>query len=158
MKYAIALVGFLAIAALVTAASNNNLADDMLTAYYKIQKSYAADSTAGVSEAAGALAKAADETSKTETNADIAARVKTIRDEANTLKSAANLEKGRETFKDLSKNMAQLQNLTGNKKPTVFYCGMAKAYWLQPDVKTANPYYGKDMLTCGTKVDASTVK
>lgn len=129
----------------------------MLSAYYIIQKGYAADSTNGISNAAATLVKASEEFLKTEKKPDVVARVKSIRESATQLKTA-NLEKGREVFKNLSKNMAQLQHLIGNKKPTVFYCSMAKAYWLQADASTANPYYGKEMLSCGTKVDAGKVQ
>jgi hypothetical protein len=30
---------------------------------------------------------------------------------------------------------------------------MAKAYWLQNNDKLKNPYYGKDMLECGSRLD-----
>ena len=33
----------------------------------------------------------------------------------------------------------------------VFYCPMAKKDWVQQTTKVANPYMGKDMLTCGVE-------
>ena len=36
----------------------------------------------------------------------------------------------------------------------VFRCPMAKADWLQKPGETANPYYGSEMLTCGSAVES----
>jgi len=33
------------------------------------------------------------------------------------------------------------------------YCPMKKSYWLSKDAAIKNPYYGKQMLTCGKVSD-----
>lgn len=64
----------------------------------------------------------------------------------------------REAFKDISTAMIDLGKETGMPKDAadvqVFRCPMAKADWLQPSGETANPYYGSEMLTCGTAVES----
>ena len=143
---------------LATGAFAAGIADDLLTPYYVIRESYAKDSTAGVPQAADTLFTAADAYLRSPgRNAQFVPHLQSIRDGAKQLKSA-DLKAGRETFKSLSRSMAHLQRLAGNRKPVVFYCPMAKAYWLQENADMSNPYYGKEMLRCGEKVDPSAVK
>ena len=64
----------------------------------------------------------------------------------------------REGFKDVSAAMIDLGKETGVPKESpevqVFRCPMAKANWLQSPGETANPYYGSEMLTCGSAVES----
>jgi uncharacterized protein YxeA len=148
-KPTITLILVLAACSLLLAADSHQ---DMLTAYYKIHQSYAADSTDGVADAAALLAESAVAFGKSEKKADLATEAKAVSEQATRLKTA-DLEQGREIFKDLSKNLALLEMQSGNKTINVFYCPMARAYWLQPDTTVANPYFGKTMAQCGRKVD-----
>lgn len=62
------------------------------------------------------------------------------------------LDHQREHFESLSKNMyAMLSGLNMNST-TIYqqYCPMKKAYWLSDATEIRNPYYGDDMLECGT--------
>ena len=57
----------------------------------------------------------------------------------------------REHFASLSSNMYELAKnvkLSGNPVYQQ-YCPMKKSYWLSNETKIKNPYYGKQMLTCG---------
>ncbi|MCG3178220.1 MAG: hypothetical protein BIFFINMI_00545 [Phycisphaerae bacterium] len=60
-------------------------------------------------------------------------------------------------LKDLSLAMIELAKLAP-PSPTVapalyqLHCPMTKADWLQTDTSVANPYYGQEMLTCGSVV------
>jgi membrane fusion protein, copper/silver efflux system len=64
----------------------------------------------------------------------------------------------RETFKQASTAMIELGKEVGlpdgGLDVRVFRCPMAKADWLQVFGETANPYYGSEMLTCGSAVEA----
>ena len=64
----------------------------------------------------------------------------------------------RDAFKDVSAAMIEVGKETGLPKDAadlqVFRCPMAKADWLQPPGETANPYYGSEMLTCGSAVES----
>jgi hypothetical protein len=57
----------------------------------------------------------------------------------------------REHFTSLSKNMYELIKTLKLNTSTVYeqYCPMKKATWLSESNAVKNPYYGKQMLTCG---------
>ncbi|WP_020602818.1 DUF3347 domain-containing protein [Spirosoma spitsbergense] len=56
----------------------------------------------------------------------------------------------RKEFKILSTNMIALAKATKPAKTYVQYCPMVKASWLSERKDVKNPYYGNDMLTCGS--------
>ena len=56
----------------------------------------------------------------------------------------------RTAFKVLSTNMIALAKATKPAKTYVQYCPMVKASWLSESRNVKNPYYGNDMLTCGS--------
>lgn len=64
----------------------------------------------------------------------------------------------RDSFKDVSAALIEMGKETGLPKDAadvqVFRCPMAKANWLQRSGETANPYYGSEMLTCGSAVES----
>ncbi|RFZ83028.1 DUF3347 domain-containing protein [Mucilaginibacter terrenus] len=62
------------------------------------------------------------------------------------------LARQREHFSSLSKNMyALLSALKTNSSPLYQqYCPMKKASWLSETEEIRNPYYGDEMLECGT--------
>jgi len=61
----------------------------------------------------------------------------------------------RKNFIDLSEGMYKIVKSLKTNSNTVYqqYCPMKKAAWLSevPDIK--NPYYGKQMLTCGKTIE-----
>jgi Cu(I)/Ag(I) efflux system membrane fusion protein len=110
----------------------------VLAHYVKIQATLAADSLAGVPEAARAIAK-------------LAAGDAAIAAQANAVADAKDIAAARERFKPLS--AALIQHLEQKHVQTgqyfEAYCDMAKAGWLQAGRTLRNPYYGKEMLECG---------
>lgn len=62
------------------------------------------------------------------------------------------INKQREAFINLSNNMIAIaKTITLSSSPIYLqYCPMKKASWLSNEVEIRNPYYGKQMLTCGT--------
>ena len=58
----------------------------------------------------------------------------------------------RELFQSISSSMIALaeSNIPWDDKLYVFYCPMKKASWLDDTNAVKNPYYGKQMLTCGS--------
>lgn len=62
---------------------------------------------------------------------------------------AADLKAARDAFSDLSKTAEQ--KVAGNPDYHVFYCPMVKRDWVQASASIANPYMGRDMLTCGVE-------
>ena len=63
--------------------------------------------------------------------------------------NAPDLKSARDAFWNLSK-VAE-QKVAGQPDWHVFYCPMAKKDWVQHSTSVANPYEGKEMLTCGVE-------
>lgn len=57
----------------------------------------------------------------------------------------------REHFANFSANFFKLAKAVKLTKEPVFYdyCPMKKSYWLSDNAAIKNPYFGKQMLTCG---------
>ena len=57
----------------------------------------------------------------------------------------------REHFANFSANLFKLAKAVKLTKEPVYYdyCPMKKSYWLSDNVAIKNPYFGKQMLTCG---------
>ena len=69
--------------------------------------------------------------------------------EGDKLQNAKDLKAAREAFGELSVTAEKLAK--GQPGYHVFYCPMAKKDWVQQTTTVANPYMGKDMLTCGVE-------
>ena len=63
--------------------------------------------------------------------------------------NAPDLKSARDAFWNLSKTAEQ--KVAGQSDWHVFYCPMAKKDWVQHTTSVANPYEGKEMLTCGVE-------
>ena len=65
------------------------------------------------------------------------------------------VEHQREHFAELSANMYKLAKATHLSTDPIYhdYCPMKKVYWLSKDESIKNPYYGKQMLSCGKVAD-----
>ncbi|MBK9737657.1 MAG: DUF3347 domain-containing protein [Saprospiraceae bacterium] len=80
------------------------------------------------------------------------------------IKSTVELEHQREHFISLSKTMYDLLKKFNANSETVYYqyCPMANdgkgAYWISENSKIVNPYFGKQMLGCGSTKETITVK
>jgi multidrug efflux pump subunit AcrA (membrane-fusion protein) len=124
-----------------------------LGTYLEAQKRLAADKADGVAELIGdsvlALRAAKD--------CDAAsARLPQLEETAKHMQGQP-LESLRDSFKSVSQAMIDIGKSTGlpaDAPPArVFKCPMKDALWIQPGEATANPYYGSQMLTCGSAVD-----
>jgi len=112
--------------------------------YLQIHDALAKDSMDGVSAAASAHGKAAQN--------DKLFSGEIVR-EAQTLAQAKDLGAARAAFKPLSETLIKV--LTDNHVNSAcveVYCPMAKAHWLQKGATISNPYFGAAMSTCGSIV------
>ena len=77
-----------------------------------------------------------------------------LMDAAKSISVTKDIGKQRETFKVLSKNMHELIPFY-NANETLYYqyCPMQDANWLSKDKTVKNPYYGSQMLSCGSTVE-----
>jgi len=123
----------------------------MLADYGTIHDALADDRVDGVVAAAAKIAgRAADASGQA-----------TAKDAYLKLAAAAGAMKGpdigslRNQLYELSKALAGVVAATGSAGADLYYCPMAEGYWLQKkeDGELRNPYYGKSMLTCGSKVE-----
>ena len=65
------------------------------------------------------------------------------------LENAKDIKAARDAFASLSQTAEKMA--AGVPGYHVFYCPMAKKDWVQQSTVVANPYEGKDMLTCGVE-------
>jgi len=104
-----------------------NLSDEdkqFLAAYEKVRSALAAD------DLGGALAVAND-----------------LRDDGVMLAKSTSLKEARVAFEKLSEKAKTLA--AGQSGYYVVNCPMVKKNWVQISEKIGNPYYGKEMATCG---------
>jgi len=82
-----------------------------------------------------------------------------IMDAAKSISANKEIGKQRETFKVLSKNMHELIPFYNSNETLYYqYCPMQDANWLSKDKTIKNPYYGSQMLSCGSTVETIDTK
>lgn len=78
----------------------------------------------------------------------------TLGTDAKAISQTQDVKKQREAFKSLSKNMYELLKTSKHSAPIYYqYCPMQDANWLSTESAIKNPYYGSQMLTCGSTVE-----
>jgi hypothetical protein len=75
--------------------------------------------------------------------------------DAAAIAKTTNISAQREKFKTFSGNIYTLAKAVKLSDAPVYqeYCPMQKSYWLSSEAAIKNPYYGKQMLTCGKVTD-----
>ncbi len=131
--------------------------------YTGIHEALAGDTVEHVSHSAAAIAKNADAALQlagkdANKNDKLLETLKAVKASSNSISSEkTTLKDARDNFFALSDAVVELvKNHLPEKaaaKFNVFYCPMAKGYWIQTDDKTRNPYHGKEMLKCGRTID-----
>jgi hypothetical protein len=127
-----------------TPAAGTSMPASVVDPYLKIQSALANDSVEGVTANAGNIATAASA---------LGAPAMKISTAALQLASAGELEDARTKFGALSEAIDTYMtglHLTPPEGVKVAYCPMIRKPWLQQDGTIANPYYGTQMLTCGS--------
>jgi Cu(I)/Ag(I) efflux system membrane fusion protein len=126
-----------------TPAAGSEMPRSIVDPYLKIQSALADDSMDGVKQHAGEIATAATALGAPAMKIDTAAVQ---------LAAAADLANARETFGRLSEAIDAYMTGLKLKAPDgvrVAMCPMVQKPWLQEGSTIANPYYGKEMPTCG---------
>ena len=125
--YLVTLAGVFVALASASAAETTNLSDkdkQFLASYEKAHTALAADDLSGAKAAAADLGNEGAELSK-----------------------SSSLKDARAAFEKLSAKAKQLA--TGQSGYHVYHCPMLKKDWVQITTKVANPYGGKEMVSCG---------
>lgn len=120
----------------------------IVASYLQIQTELAGDSDDGVRRSAGSIAELA---------AGMGAPGAGIVEAAKALEAAGDLKAAREAFGPLSDAViaaAKAEGWQGLDEAKVAFCPMANRSWLQKGDAIRNPYYGSQMLTCGSFKDA----
>lgn len=80
--------------------------------------------------------------------------MKSLATDAKNISETQDIKKQRESFKNLSKNTYDLIK-TANQPQPVYYnhCPMVDANWLSKESGIKNPYYGSQMLSCGSTIE-----
>jgi cytochrome oxidase Cu insertion factor (SCO1/SenC/PrrC family) len=120
-------------------------ADPLLVSYDRLRARLAADDLAGAQAQAKIVADAANKAAK----ADVAAT-------AGAVATAQDIESARTAFGNLSRKVVALavDNPRMRAGWHLFLCPMASGYkkWIQASPTLNNPYWGKQMLTCGREL------
>ena len=110
--------------AVVQAAPLSDTEKQFLARYEKVRAALAADDLAAAKSAAGDLGE-----------------------EGTTLAKSSSLKDARAAFEKLSDKAKQLA--AGQSGYYVVNCPMLRKDWVQTSEKIANPYFGKEMISCG---------
>lgn len=136
-------------------ASSQSSLSTLLPAYLDIKEALINGDAATASAKAGAFATAVNGANMNalqgkEMDAFMAAQKKLATDAA-PIASSKDIQKQREAFATLSADMAALAKVVKLSSEPVYVatCPMKKASWLSSEAAIKNPYYGKQMLTCG---------
>jgi len=74
--------------------------------------------------------------------------------DAENISETQDIKKQRESFKSLSKNTYDLIKTTNQPQPVYYnHCPMVDANWLSKESGIRNPYYGSQMLSCGSTIE-----
>ena len=131
-----------------TPAGGSAMPASIMEPYLAIQTALADDSTENVKANAGNIATAATGLGAPAMKIDTAALQLSAAAEA----VPPDIERVREKFGLLSEALDTYMTglkLSGGDGVRVAYCPMVNKPWLQKGDALANPYYGKEMLTCG---------
>jgi hypothetical protein len=130
--------------------------EPLLAAYYSVKDALVSGDEKLASEKAKELVKQLDAFAPSNQDAKTPTQLKNLKEkikaDASKIASTTALAGQRETFTPLSTNFFELAKLVDLSPSPVyqFYCPMKKAIWLSSESSVKNPYYGKQMLTCGS--------
>lgn len=141
---------------------------ELLNAYYAVKDALVASDTAKASAAAGQLIKASDGLKVEEIQGDSTGMIKetaksytaNISATAKFLAEGKNLEEKRKQFEVIADAIWSLTRTVKYEGQKLYwqYCPMAfndkGAYWMSNNPEILNPYFGDEMLHCGTTEDS----
>lgn len=132
------------------AAQAQTAANQVLTAYYGVKNALVSDNATEAQARAKVLLTALNNIPADQQNGWRTYIDKLQFDSCHISESTA-LDHQREHFASLSKNMFEaVKALKQNNTPVYEqYCPMKRTTWLSETTAIQNPYYGKQMLTCG---------
>lgn len=128
----------------------------VLLAYYAVKSALTKDDGKTVATEALQLLATLDEVDVSLMDAGQKSQYESLREkisfDAGHISETNNLKHQRDHFDTLSDNVWLLvKAFDANEQPVYRqFCPMVKKYWVSGDKAIKNPYYGKEMLTCGS--------
>jgi hypothetical protein len=153
MKTLILAVALMATIGTHSAFAQDNPKQSLLSSYYDIKNALVSSDAATASGKAEAFLKEISSMDAKIFSAagDFTSTQAKLSKVARQIAESKDIAKQREYFADFSANfykLAKTEKLSA--QPAYYqYCPMKKAYWLSASSDIKNPYYGKQMLTCG---------
>lgn len=135
--------------------AQDNTINSVLTNYFVVKNDLTTDNYALAKTHSVDLATAIKTVPMDKVPADQAAIWKKIQLSATRLGAAKDIDLQRDYFAILSQNMIVITKALKTNTIPVYqqYCPMKKLSWLSELALIKNPYYGKQMLTCGQTVE-----
>ncbi len=136
--------------------------NSVITAYLGVKNALAADNNEAAKSKAKELLAAVTAVQPDKFTANQktiwAANVDKLQFDSRHISESAALDHQREHFASLSKNLFNVVKGLKLNTTVVYYqyCPMKKASWLSETSAIKNPYYGKQMLTCGKTTETLT--
>jgi hypothetical protein len=134
---------------------------NLLSGYYKIKDALVSDDDKVASSAAKAFRKILESVDMNKMTAEQHAFYMQLHEkldyDAGHIQGSPTIEHMREHFESFSDNMWKLIKAFNASNGTAAYrdyCSMQKKYWISDKEEITNPYYGKQMLTCGKVTDS----
>jgi len=155
MKTLILVAAFVATIAAPSAFAQDKQKQALLSSYYEIKNALVNSDAATASAKAGELLKEIRTADTKAFSAEEATEFKASQEKLSTdashIAESKDLGKQREYFAALSAGFFKLAKTVKLSSAPVYYqfCPMKKSYWLSETKEIKNPYYGKQMLTCG---------
>jgi len=139
---------------------DNTPATDIITSYLKVKNALANDNDIEAASAATELAKAFNNVDKAALNAEQSQVFTDLEADAiehaeHIASNAGNLVHQREHFETLSEEVYELVKVTGAGQKLYYtncpmYNNNKGANWLSESKEVKNPYFGQEILTCGS--------
>ncbi|MBJ7882615.1 DUF3347 domain-containing protein [Gelidibacter salicanalis] len=141
----------------------SNALDAVFNNYFAIKdalvKTNATTATTKAAELLNAIKALKIEKLKAEEQTAVIKVMPSIMGAANGISDTKDIVKQREKFKALSKNIRDIITFYSSKETLYYqYCPMQDANWLSKDKTIKNPYYGSQMLSCGSTVETVDTK
>jgi len=117
--------------------------------YLQLKNALVSDNSTEVSKAAIGFAQA---TSAIDFKIISEGNISILRKDATAISQSKNITTQRNYFYNLSKNMIEIAKRFPLTSETIYvqYCPMAEGYWMSDEKEIKNPYYGAQMLSCGS--------
>ncbi len=147
----------------ITATAQNNAKDadinKVYNAYYDVKNALVQTNAKTAASEAKALVAAIDAVNmnnlSSKTHTAWMKVMKNLKSDAEKIANTTDIKKQRAAFTTLSPNVYTLAKTAQNQTPVYYqYCPMANngkgGYWLSPEKAIKNPYFGSQMLSCGS--------